>query len=89
MLIRHSEAVTEFGKESDLIKFRRTDPVRVLSVYHRGAYEQLGETYAYLRKYAEDNGYTVADAPRECYIDGVWNCDSVEDWLTEIQLPIL
>lgn len=25
---------------------------------------------------------------RECYIDGIWNKESVEDWLTEVQLPI-
>ena len=25
---------------------------------------------------------------RESYIDGIWNKESEEDWLTEIQLPI-
>jgi hypothetical protein len=30
----------------------------------------------------------VADAPRESYIDGIWNKDSEEEWLTEIQIPI-
>lgn len=43
---------------------------------------------AYIMKYAEDNGYKVAGLARECYIDGIWNKESVEDWLTEIQLPI-
>ena len=36
----------------------------------------------------EENGYQVAGLARECYIDGIWNKESVEDWLTEIQLPI-
>ena len=39
-------------------------------------------------KYAEQNGYTAAGFARECYIDGIWNKESEEDWLTEIQLPI-
>ena len=39
-------------------------------------------------KYAEENGYKIAGFSRECYIDGIWNKDSVDDWLTEIQLPI-
>ena len=39
-------------------------------------------------KYAEENGYKVTGLSRECYIDGIWNKESVEDWLTEIQLPI-
>ena len=34
------------------------------------------------------NGYQVTDLHRECYIDGVWNKENVEDWLTEIQLPV-
>lgn len=38
--------------------------------------------------YAAANGYTPSAAPRECYIDGIWNKDSVDDWLTEIQLPV-
>ncbi len=46
------------------------------------------EAYAYIVKYAEENGYKVAGLSRECYIDGIWNKESVDDWLTEIQLPI-
>jgi hypothetical protein len=30
----------------------------------------------------------VTDAPRESSIDGIWNKDSEEEWLTEIQIPI-
>ena len=41
-----------------------------------------------VRKYANENGYKVNGFARECYIDGMWNKDNVEDWLTEIQLPI-
>lgn len=39
-------------------------------------------------KYAEENGYKTTGLARECYIDGIWNKESVEDWLTEIQRPI-
>ena len=34
------------------------------------------------------NGYQVTGLHRECYIDGVWNKENIEDWLTEIQLPV-
>ena len=86
--IRHNEAVTSFGKENDHIKFKTLPEVRVLSIYHRGPYSNIGEAYAFLMKYSEQNGYTVAGLTRECYIDGIWNKESEEDWLTEIQLPI-
>jgi len=88
ILIRHNEAVDRMGKESDRIKFREIPAVKVLSIFHRGAYDEIGEAYAYIMKYAEENGYKVAGLARECYIDGIWNKESVEDWLTEIQLPI-
>ncbi|MDD6289042.1 MAG: MerR family transcriptional regulator [Eggerthellales bacterium] len=86
--IRHSEAVMESGKENELITFRTIPATRVLSILHRGPYDQLGEAYAFLMEYAESNGYVCADLARECYIDGIWNKDNVADWLTEIQLPI-
>lgn len=86
--VRHNEAVEKVGRESDLIKFRTIPATRVLSILHKGAYDQIGEAYAFITKYAEDNGYEVTGLARECYIDGIWNKESVEDWLTEIQLPI-
>ena len=86
--IRHTEAVAAFGKENGHIRFRTLPAARVLSLYHRGAYATLGEAYAFLTAYAEQNGYETAGLARECYIDGVWNKESVSDWLTELQLPI-
>lgn len=86
--IRHNEAVTAFGVENDNIKFRQLPETKVISIFHKGAYDQIGEAYAYIMKYAEENGYEVAGLSRECYIDGIWNKESVEDWLTEIQLPV-
>lgn len=88
VLIRHNEAVVSFGRENENIKFRKIPETKVLSVFHKGAYERIGEAYSFIMKYAEDNGYKPAGLSRECYIDGVWNKESVEEWLTEIQLPI-
>ena len=39
-------------------------------------------------KYIEDNKLEITDFPRECYINEIWNKENVEDWLTEIQIPI-
>lgn len=86
--IRHSEAVVSFGKENEHIRFKTLPEARVLSIYHKGAYDKIGEAYAFLMKYAEQNGYTPVGLSRECYIDGIWNKESEEEWLTEIQLPI-
>ncbi|MDO5444810.1 MAG: MerR family transcriptional regulator [Eubacteriales bacterium] len=85
--IRHNEAVTAFGKENEHIKFKKLPETKVLSIYHKGAYDSIGEAYAFLMKYAEQNGYQIAGLARECYIDGIWNKET-EEWLTEIQLPV-
>ena len=86
--IRHSEAVTSAGKENDQINFRRLPAAKVLSVFHKGSYDSIGEAYAFIMRYAEQNGFHAAGPARECYIDGIWNKESEEDWLTEIQLPV-
>lgn len=86
--IRHNQAVCDFGKENDQIKFKKNPATKVLSIFHKGPYDKIGEAYAFLMKYINDNGYKVDGLCRECYIDGIWNKESVEDWLTEIQCPI-
>ncbi|TAH55444.1 MAG: hypothetical protein EWM51_02620 [Treponema sp.] len=40
-------------------------------------------------KWIEDNGYVASDCPRESYIDGIWNCETDADWLTELQVPVV
>lgn len=86
--VRHNEAVTSKGKENEIIKFREIPESKVISIFHKGAYENIGEAYSYIIDYAEKNGYKITDTPSECYIDGVWNKESKEDWLTEIQVPV-
>ena len=88
ILTRYSQAVTKAGVENERIKFRILSKTKAICIYHKGAYDRLGEAYAYIMEYAEKNGYTVTGLAREFYIDGVWNKENVEDWLTEIQLPI-
>lgn len=83
------EAVTAFGKPVDDITFKKIEGVeKAACVYHKGAYDSIGKAYAYLFKWIDDNGYTVCDNPRESYIDGIWNKEKSEDWLTELQIPI-
>ncbi|MCD8184558.1 MAG: MerR family transcriptional regulator [Bacteroides sp.] len=87
--IEYFEAVAERKEDSELIKFKELPEVPVaLCVNHYGAYEKMPETFAELFAYAEANGYEVIDRPRFCQIDGIWNKDRVDEWLTEIQLPI-
>lgn len=87
--VEYCEAVTEFGVDTGDIKFKKMPGVTAVSVMHKGAYSGLPQAYAYAFKWIEDNGYSVVGNPRESYIDGIWNKESEEDWLTELQVPIV
>lgn len=82
------EAIDKKKPDFDDVVFKYLDAIKVVSVMHKGPYARLGEAYAFAMKWIDENGYTVAEAPRESYIDGIWNKDSEEEWLTEIQIPI-
>lgn len=86
--IEYCEAVTEIGKETECIKFKKIPSVKAVTVMHKGPYEGLGKAYAYIFKWIDENGYNTIDKPRESYIDGIWNKENEEDWLTEIQVPV-
>jgi len=86
--IEFCEAVDKIQPDFDEIEFREIEPVTAATVLHKGPYSKLAQAYAFLFKWIEENGYVMADNPRESYIDGIWNKESEEDWLTELQVPI-
>lgn len=89
--IRYAQAVIKENKpfkESENIKFMNVPETKCICIYHKGTYDNLSTSYAKIMKYIEDNKLEIKDFPRESYIDGIWNKNDVEDWLTEIQVPI-
>ena len=89
--IRYCQAVKkekELFKENESIKFMSMPETKCVCIYHKGSYDELGISYGKIMKYIESNNLEITDYPRECYIDGIWNKDNVEDWLTEIEVPI-
>lgn len=55
---------------------------------HKGPYTSIPKAFAAAIKFTEENGYEIIDSIRENYIDGMWNKDNEDDWLTEIQIPV-
>lgn len=83
------EAVIEAKQNSNMIKFKKIAYVpQAACVLHKGPYSTLRSAYATVLQWMEDNGYEASDHPRESYIDGIWNKESENDWLTEVQFPI-
>ena len=88
MKIRYSQAVDKVGIGNENIKFEILKPVEAVCVYHKGSYNTLTDSYSFLIKWIEENNYEITEPIRERYIDGMWNKETEEEWLTEIQIPI-
>lgn len=86
--ITYYQSVKTMGKDSGEIGFREFEDVVAACVKHVGPYDRLGEAYAAIMKWMTENGMELVDRPRECYIDGCWNRESEDEYLTEIQFPI-
>ena len=72
-----------------LIKFKDIPVVPLaacLKVF--GPYDKLYDNYVELFAYLEKEGYKIVAAPRAVYIDGIWNQEDADKWLTIIQAPV-
>ena len=61
---------------------------KALCMKHYGPYERFYESFTEAFAYMEKQGYKISDHPRTCYIDGIWNQEDPEQWLSIIQIPI-
>lgn len=87
--IEYCEAVEKIGVAPEGIEFRRTEPITVVSVMHKGSYAGLRLAFIFATNWAMENGYKMCGYPRESYIDGMWNFEDENEWLTEVQIPIV
>lgn len=83
------EAVIDFCQDTELVKYKKLNTVdKAICVLHKGSYHTLRATYILTYQWIDKNGYKAVGLPRESYIDGIWNKENEDDWLTEIQVPI-
>ena len=87
--IEYCQQVEEMGQDSSIIQFKRLPAVpKALCMKHIGPYERFYESFTELFRYREEHGYKAAGQHRTCYIDGAWNQENPEKWLSIIQIPI-
>lgn len=88
MTVEYNMALSPSKNVPDNINFKRIPACKAACIYFKGSNQYIGAGFAYLYDWINKSSYTVCGTPRERYIDGMWNVDSVEKWLTEIQIPI-
>ena len=87
--IEYCEQVEEMGTDGAIIKFKKLPAIpKALCMKHIGPYEKFYESFIETFKYMEQNGYKIAGQPRTSYVDGPWNQDDPEKWVSVIQIPI-
>ncbi len=83
------QAVVAPGKDSEKVKYKKTEGVPTAAcIIHKGPYNTISMSYSAVYRWIEENGYEIAGQPREPYLDGIWNKENPEDWITEIQIPV-
>ena len=87
--IEYCEQVEEAGTDSAIIQFKVLPAVpTTICMKHYGPYERFHESRALLLRHIEAQGYRVVGDARYNYVDGIWNRENPEEWLTIIQVPV-
>jgi DNA-binding transcriptional MerR regulator/effector-binding domain-containing protein len=76
--------------EAEGVSIHELPRARCLTVVHRGAYENLGRSYAKIMKVASEKNCNIALPTREVYLKGPGMIfkGNPKNYLTEIQLPL-
>lgn len=83
------QEVMELKEDADGVEYRELMVVPMAAcLFHKGSYRTIGQSYAQLMQWVEENDYELVGEIRESYIDGMWNKENEVDWLTELQAPV-
>ena len=77
----------EDGK--DMIRVVDMVEHKVLSGIHKGPTDNILDSYADLVDVAQEENYDIIGSPKEVFLKSFYNCDDENEFLTEIQLPII
>ena len=81
--------IKQDAEETDRIRVVDMIENKVLSGIHYGSVDNIMDTYAELVEIAQANHYDIIGSPKEVLVKNFHNCDDENDFVTEIQLPII
>lgn len=87
--IEYCEQVEEMLPDTAFIQFKRLPEVpKALILKHVGPYERFYESFTEAVRYMEEHGLQMVGQPRFSYVDGIWNQEDPEKWVSFIQIPL-
>ena len=87
--IEYCEQVEEMLPDTAFIQFKRLPEVpKALILKHVGPYERFYESFTEAVRYMAEHGLQMTGQPRFSYVDGIWNQEDPEKWVSFIQIPL-
>lgn len=87
--IEYCEQIEELLPDTPFLTFKKLPAIEnVLCVKHIGPYDRFYETFTEAVSYLESKNMRIAGDPRFSYIDGAWNQEDPEKWVSVIQIPV-
>lgn len=84
-----SIVINEDADGTDMIRVVDMIEHKVLSGKHFGPVDNIMDTYAELVDVAQKNHYDIIGSPKEVFVKNFHNCDDENEFIIEIQLPII
>lgn len=82
--------INENTEQTDRVKIRELEAVSEMAVIlHHGPFEEMTSAYHALGAWLESNGYEMNGPTRAIYHKGPWCENNPENYLTEIQAPVI
>lgn len=79
----------EDSVKTELIRIVDLFEHKVLAGVHKGNTDSIMDTYEKIVDFSIENGYDIIGSPTELLIKSKYNEDEVDNYLTEIQVPII
>lgn len=84
------EPITSYVSDNEIIKVYELPAVeKMASVVHHGSLDKIGETYKAISEWIKENNYRIDGPVREIYHKGDWATNNSEEYVTEIQFPLI
>jgi len=88
--IEVAEPVTKWVANNDTVKVYELPAVdKMACVVHHGSFNTIGETYKAINQWIEKNNYKISGPVREIYHKGEWVTNNPEEYITELQFPLI
>lgn len=84
-----AEPITKIIPTSDNVNVYKLPTVdKMACIVHQGPFSTIGNTSRQMFQWIAENGYTVCGPVREIYHKGDWVTDDVDEYVTELQVPV-